>query len=335
MKSASLFLFLLWSALTIKGNFFQFDATDGKKMSRSEYINHWKDEAILQMALHKIPASITLAQGILESADGNSELASKSNNHFGIKCHDDWKGDKVYHDDDSKGECFRKYEHARESFEDHSLFLKRKRYEALFELKTDDYEAWARGLKKAGYATNPQYADLLIRIIEENKLHEFDKEGMKFIKSGELPDGNKAPVAALPNESKKGKGKKNKGDGDVPSEITLGSGRQVKFSENDIKYIIAKKGDSFKSLAEELDMMPWQFKKYNELNDNSSLEEGQIIYLQPKRNKSRESASYLVQEGETLWQISQKFGVKVNKLRKYNNLEENATVKPGETLKLR
>jgi LysM repeat protein len=142
-------------------------------------------------------------------------------------------------------------------------------------------------------------------------------------------------VAALPNESKKGKGKKNKGDGDVPSEITLGSGRQVKFSENDIKYIIAKKGDSFKSLAEELDMMPWQFKKYNELNDNSSLEEGQIIYLQPKRNKSRESASYLVQEGETLWQISQKFGVKVNKLRKYNNLEENATVKPGETLKLR
>jgi len=306
---------------------------DGKKITRSEYINIWKDEAILQMATHRIPASITLAQGILESADGNSELAKRSNNHFGIKCHDDWKGQRVYHDDDQKGECFRKYEHPRESYEDHSIFLMRKRYESLFALKSDDYQEWARGLKKSGYATNPQYAALLIRIIEENNLHEFDREGMKYIKDGKLPDGSKGPVANIPDNHRKGK--KNNSDGDIPSEITIGNGRAILFSDNDIKYIIAKEGDTYSLLAKELDMMIWQFNKYNELKENAVPASGQIIYLQPKRNKSRATDTYIVEEGESLWSISQKLGVKETKLRKRNELSNDAQVKPGDKLRLR
>ena len=147
-----------------------------QNMTRDEYIDKYKDEAIYQMKKYKIPASITLAQGILESGDGNSELAKKSNNHFGIKCHSDWKGERVYHDDDIKDECFRKYNTVRDSYDDHSEFLLRSRYADLFEYALTDYKSWAKGLKKAGYATNPNYAKLLIKIIEENELYKLDNE---------------------------------------------------------------------------------------------------------------------------------------------------------------
>ena len=147
-----------------------------QNMTRYEYIDKYKDEAIYQMKKYKIPASITLAQGILESGDGNSELAKKSNNHFGIKCHSDWQGERVYHDDDKKDECFRKYNKAKDSYDDHSKFSLRPRYAALFEYALTDYKSWAKGLKKAGYATNPNYAKHLIKIIEENELHKLDDE---------------------------------------------------------------------------------------------------------------------------------------------------------------
>ena len=156
-------------------------------MTREEYIDKYKDEAIYQMKKYKIPASITLAQGILESGDGNSELAKKSNNHFGIKCHSYWQGERVYHDDDKKDECFRKYNKVRDSYDDHSEFLLRPRYAALFEYALTDYKSWAKGLKKAGYATNPNYAKHLIKIIEENELHKLDEvevESDKLIFSG-------------------------------------------------------------------------------------------------------------------------------------------------------
>ena len=147
-----------------------------QNMTRNEYIDKYKDEAIYQMKKYKIPASITLAQGILESGDGNSELAKKSNNHFGIKCHSDWQGERVYYDDDKKDECFRKYNKVKDSYNDHSEFLLRPRYAALFEYALTDYKSWAKGLKKAGYATNPNYAKHLIKIIEENELHKLDDE---------------------------------------------------------------------------------------------------------------------------------------------------------------
>ena len=147
-----------------------------QNMTRNEYIDKYKNEAVYQMKKYKIPASITLAQGILESGDGNSELAKKSNNHFGIKCHSDWEGERVYHDDDKKNECFRKYNKVRDSYDDHSEFLLRPRYASLFEYALTDYKSWAKGLKKAGYATNPYYAKHLIKIIEENELHKLDDE---------------------------------------------------------------------------------------------------------------------------------------------------------------
>ena len=154
---------------------------NAQNITRNEYITKYKDEAIYQMIKYKIPASITLAQGILESGDGNSELAKKSNNHFGIKCHSNWEGDRDYHNDDKKNECFRKYNQVKDSFDDHSEFLLKPRYAALFEYPLTDYKSWARGLKKAGYATNPNYAKLLIKIIKENDLDQFDLESNELI----------------------------------------------------------------------------------------------------------------------------------------------------------
>ena len=144
-------------------------------MSRAEYIAKYKDLAVAEMHQYGIPASITLAQGMLESGNGNSELARKSKNHFGIKCHSSWEGKKVYHDDDEAQECFRKYPTVRASFRDHSVFLQRARYANLFELAITDYKAWSKGLKKAGYATNPKYSEILIKIIEDNQLQQYDK----------------------------------------------------------------------------------------------------------------------------------------------------------------
>lgn len=151
--------------------------TFAQNLSRLQYINKYKDEAIRQMHKYKIPASITLAQACLESNDGNSTLARKANNHFGIKCHNGWKGKGFNHDDDQKGECFRRYKNAEDSFVDHSYFLiSGNRYNSLFDLKITDYKAWAHGLKAAGYATNPKYAQLLIDIIEEYKLYRYDTQ---------------------------------------------------------------------------------------------------------------------------------------------------------------
>ena len=144
-------------------------------MSRVEYISKYKDLAVAEMNQYGIPASITLAQGLLESGNGNSELARKARNHFGIKCHNSWEGNKVYYDDDEAQECFRKYPTVAASYRDHSVFLQKARYANLFELAITDYKGWAKGLKKAGYATNPKYAELLIKIIEDNQLHQYDK----------------------------------------------------------------------------------------------------------------------------------------------------------------
>ena len=146
-----------------------------QKLTTEQYIAQFKDEAIRQMKKYRIPASITLAQAILESGNGNSDLAKKLNNHFGIKCHANWQGEKVFHDDDENDECFRKYKTVLDSYEDHSIFLLKDRYLGLFDLPLDDYKGWARGLKKAGYATNPKYDKLLIRVIEENDLDILDK----------------------------------------------------------------------------------------------------------------------------------------------------------------
>ena len=288
------------------------------RISRAEYIASWKDEAILQMREHGIPASITLAQGILESGDGNSDLARKSNNHFGIKCHD-WTGKKVYHDDDKRHECFRKYSTAHESFEDHSAFLKRSRYLFLYDYKATDYKSWAKGLKKAGYATNPKYADLLIRLIEENNLQEYDKQAMNKNYNPKKPS---KPAVAKPTN-----------DGSIV--INLDRGKNIYVSDNNIKYIIAESTTTPEKLSSEMDMGPWQISRYNDLDKRAKIDEGTRIYIQPKRNKSKDHSSHTVATGETLHSISQLYGVKEKRILKYSGLPKNHKVKPGEVLKLR
>lgn len=312
-------------------------SNDGKRLSRGEYIDQWKDEAIYQMVIHKIPASITLAQGILESADGNSELARKANNHFGIKCHSDWKGKKTYHDDDRKGECFRHYRNANESFEDHSLFLQKPRYAQLFDLKITDYKGWAKGLKKCGYATNRQYANLLIRIIEDNDLEQYDKQGIRYIKKGELPNGKtfSEPLAQREDSKSERKNTRKHGQKDLPKEINLEQGRMERTSENNIRYVLGKEGDSVESLANELEVMPWQLKKYNDLGSRTEFGEDEMIYLQPKRNRSRKYKTHTVKEGESIRYISQKYGVKIKKILRRNDLDKNAALKAGMTIRLR
>lgn len=317
-------LFIL-AALLLSGNLYPADA-DGK-ITRQEYINSWKTTAVGNMKQYRIPASIILAQGILESNCGNSKLATEANNHFGIKCHD-WTGEKFYHDDDAKNECFRKYGSAAESYADHAIFLKtRQRYAFLFELDPRDYKEWAYGLKKAGYATNPQYPQLLIKIIEENQLFNYDDENFEDVMEAPLV-AVMPPAAKIESKVKKGQKKS------PPAEVTIFLEREISVSDNKIKFIRAKAGDSPQKIADDLQMGLWQVLRYNDLDKTDRLVEGQVIYLQPKRKKGK-IERHTMKKGETLWEISQIYGVKLSRIYKLNDLEENSRVKEGQVLRLR
>lgn len=284
------------------------------RMSKQEYIERYKEQAIREMHASGVPASITLAQGMLESDYGNSPLAKYANNHFGIKCHKEWTGPTFIQDDDEENECFRKYYSVYDSYRDHSEFLRtRDRYASLFELKTTDYKGWAHGLKKAGYATNPRYADLLIRIIEENKLYEYDR----IIK---LPEEDTVPALAERHHKPQ-----------KPATLTV---RHFEVSENNIKYVRAEKGDTPESIAKRYNLGTWQVLKYNDFSKHQQLLEGDVVYLQPKRNHAAVDY-HVVKPGDTLHSISQKYGVKIKRIMKLNDLEKDARLNPGDTLILR
>ena len=268
----------------------------GQEISRKEYIEKYSSLAVKQMHQYKIPASITLAQGILESNNGNSRLATKANNHFGIKCHG-WEGKKIFADDDKKNECFRNYKNVLESFVDHSLFLnKYSRYEFLFDYKITDYKSWAKGLKKAGYATNNKYPELLIKIIEENKLYQFD--------------------------SKK-----------IDKNLISGK-RNIYMHPNKIKYVISKNQETYKTIAKSLNIKLKQILKYNDDNNQSVLNVGTKVFIQPKRNRSKERI-HVVNNGEDLRTMSQIYGVKMKSLKKRNQLILQNSLNNGDKLRLR
>lgn len=283
-----------------------------KKSTPEDYIATYKDDAIREMQLFRVPASITLAQGMLESDNGNSALAVYANNHFGIKCHKEWTGDTYTQDDDTKDECFRKYTCAYDSYVDHSEFLKtRPRYAGLFELKITDYKGWANGLKAAGYATDPKYASRLIDIIERYKLNEYDKlEGVTPVAAeAQKPEGNKTVAAAGIQH------------------------RQI-FLNNNRKFVVVKSGDSFMKIAQEFEMGVWALYKYNDMNKDSSLKPGQMLYLQPKRNRCPEDKCQ-VKPGQTMHDISQQYGVKMKKLYQYNEMVPGTEPKAGQVIYLR
>ncbi|MFP4023732.1 MAG: glucosaminidase domain-containing protein [Thiohalospira sp.] len=289
-------------------------------LSRQNYIENYKDLAINEMKRTGIPASIKLAQAMLESDNGNSTLARKANNHFGIKCHNGWIGGTIYHDDDERGECFRRYKTVYESYIDHSDFIVHgMRYAFLFEHDPTDYKAWARGLQKAGYATSRTYANLLIKIIEDNQLYVFDRGGtLNFTSNQENePDSDQLNLADVDN-------------------FTVQINKHRVYNKNRIDYIIVKNGDTFKKLTEEFELLSWELYKYNELEEGASLEEGQILYLQPKRNRAEHGFDFhTVSEGETMYKISQMYGIKLKKLYEKNRMEVGTEPEPGQKLWLR
>lgn len=301
----------------------------GQRFTAEEYISEWKEVATRKMKEHGIPASITLAQGLLESGNGNSELARKSNNHFGIKCTPDWTGGRTYHDDDKKDDCFRVYKDATQSYEDHAKFLQRPRYAALFELKPTDYEGWAKGLKKAGYATDPNYPTKLIALIDRYELHKLDK-GIDVTYKPRTSTGTASkPTTTKPAGSKPGRSSRS---GDV---VDFSTGRAVDSFEGRIKYVTTKEGDDFRKLATDLEMTHGMLARWNDMDKNAKLAAGQRIYIQPKRNASKSTSEHVATAGETLWEVSQQYGVKLDKLAKYNGLAEDAQLSAGQKVALR
>ncbi|MCB9171223.1 MAG: glucosaminidase domain-containing protein [Flavobacteriales bacterium] len=297
----------------------------GQRMTAEEYIAQWQEVAVRKMHEHGIPASITLAQGLLESGNGNSELARKGNNHFGIKCTPDWGGGKIYHDDDRRHECFRKYRDAADSFEDHSKFLMKPRYAALFELKTTDYKGWAHGLHKAGYATDPRYPQKLIELIERYQLDKFDEGGRPAARRDPPQEEHRNNAHADPSRGRE----------DGAMTVTIGGTRPIERYDGRIKFVRARAGDTFRSLADEFGMMPGPLARYNDLPKNGAIAEGMVVFLQPKRSRAHDADTHVVREGESLWSISQAHGMKLDKLAEYNGLRTDAPVRPGTTLWLR
>ncbi len=275
------------------------------------------------MKEYGIPASITLAQGILESGSGNSKLARIANNHFGIKCHKDWHGKTFYMDDDEEHECFRKYNKAEDSYRDHSLFLtQRGRYSFLFDYDIKDYKKWAHGLKKAGYATNPKYPQLLIRIIENYELAQYDsgKAGKRKKKKENLVDLAEiaAPVTA-----------------DLIKIDTTATGRQL-YTNNGKKLIIAREGDNYYDIAQEFGIYSWQLYTYNDVSKKHEVRSGELVYLEKKKRKAdKKFKTHIVLEGESMQTISQIYGIKLKRLYSMNNLPEGIQVSAGTKLKVR
>lgn len=275
------------------------------------YINQYRDLAISQMLKYNIPASITLAQGLLESGAGTSELTVKGNNHFGIKCHD-WLGATTYHDDDERHECFRAYNDAYESYEDHSKFLAHQsRYKRLFTLNRTDYKGWANGLKSCGYATNPAYAKKLIGIIELYKLYDYDK-ATKYDK-----------FMVQRSEVKN---------------LSSGGNRHSIHIYNRNYYLTVKVGDTFKSIAKEVGISYKKIAKHNERKKNDKLVEGEIIYLKKKQTKADKvfkDRPHRVKAGESMYSIAQYYGIRLSSLYKMNRLDADYSIKVGDYLKVR
>ena len=275
-----------------------------------DYFDCYKDVAINQMCQYGIPASITLAQGVLESGAGKSELALKSNNHFGIKCNG-WTGRKVYHDDDERDECFRAYDNPLDSYIDHSLFLKNsQRYSRLFQLKRTDYKGWAKGLKACGYATSPTYATRLIEIIELYGLDKYDRG-----------DCNSSFQPSLSS--------------DQPVFQTT-QHQIIPFNDN--FYVVARQGDTFQSIGNDVNVDYRRLAKFNERDKDDPVEEGERIWLKKKRRhapKEYKGYVYRVVAGDSMYGIAQRFGIRLKYLYKMNNLSPDYIIQVGDPLRIR
>lgn len=318
MKKLNLSI-LLCLVLTTKFLFAQSSSTV------REYIAQYKDIAISEMLRTGVPASITLAQGIHETEAGQSDLVRRSNNHFGIKCKEDWNGERVYHDDDARGECFRKYDDPAQSYKDHSDFLKnRPHYASLFKLDPTDYEAWAYGLRKAGYATNPQYAHLLIKIIKDYDLQQYTM--MALNKKISVSDTQMVVKANV--ESNRANDNNN-----PVSEVKQNSYPEGIFKLNETQVVYVPKGISFLAIAEKFSISLPRLFEYNDMKPQEVTAKDQLIYLQRKR-KTGINETHRVAAGETIYDIAQAEGIRLDDLLEYNSLKADMQPETGEILQL-
>lgn len=301
-------------------------AAQAKSAAYLEYIERYHRIAIMHQQQYGIPASITLAQGLLESRAGRSRLAVQGNNHFGIKCHGKrWNGGKIYADDDAPDECFRSYHSADDSFEDHARFLKQRRYAPLFELKVTDYKGWARTLRKCGYATDKRYADKLIDIIETYELYRYD--------TGQ-------PVIAKPKHLEGDESLQHSIDSQIFEEIT--STHEI-VKRNGLYCVIAKEGDTYSSIAEEFGMRSRKLASFNDRgwrNRNDKIATGSIVYIEEKHDAATDHPTgiYVTRTGDTSYGISQQFGIKLKSLCKLNRLStgnSNRSLKAELKIRLR
>jgi LysM repeat protein len=311
--------------ITILVSVFSFTAL-AQRLTIEEYVEQFKDIAMNEMRRSGVPASITLAQGILESENGNSELVKKSNNHFGIKCKSNWAGESVTHDDDANGECFRAYTNAGDSYRDHSDFLKaNQRYASLFNLDPSDYAAWARGLKKAGYATNPRYPELLIKYIEQNNLQQYS-----LLVLNKLPETDVAADIAAANENKitpQVAASDYKPVSDIQNAVISADAGKI-ISINNTKCVFVKKGTSLLVIADKNNISLSKLMEFNDMMEEGLLAKDQYIYL-AKKSKTGDQQFYIIQSGETLKDVAQLTGVQLKYLLAYNSLTEAAKANAG------
>lgn len=338
---------ITWSLFLILLSESQPSAQTMTTLNIPAYIEKFSDVAVRHMVEYGIPASITLAQGILESAAGTSELATQANNHFGIKCHD-WHGDTYTYDDDSKGECFRKYKDAVESYEDHALFLtKRPRYAGLFSLDKMDYKAWARGLKVAGYATLPLYAEKLVGYIEKYQLFKYDSIAWKMLKNQQTAGDNKtetntsvAPSQTAASEASAGLQKTETAHRisvqkmeERRDDLHKTQPRKVEMY-NGLRAVYARPGDTQASLAREFEMAEWQIRRYNDLQHGEIPAPGSLIYLEARYEQHPHLEKVSTEQEENWRRLADRYGLKLEALKKLNPQVEEP-IPPGVEIILR
>ena len=310
------------------------------RQTREEYISRYMPIAIAHMERYGIPASITMAQGILESDCGNSLLSMKSNNHFGIKCKRNWTGDKVYHDDDAKGECFRSYPSVEASYRDHAEFLdSQPRYDSLFAYSSDDYKSWARGLKAAGYATAPDYAQRLIRIIEENQLYLLDRPDGERLYASRMgrkvtdPEGWFADQSSVEPVS----GSSSAIDPDnYRVTINAHNGYNV-YATNGVHYVLAKEGDTFENIGRKFRLSPRNLRKFNDLKDKKAQPvPGEAVYIERKRKRwEGNSRHHICRQGETAYSVGQSYAIRTRSIEKLNKLRKDEELAAGREIRIK
>lgn len=341
MKPAGLIISLL-ICLTVS-------ASQVPKSDRSPqeiYVSQFATLAVEEMYRSGVPASITLAQGLLESRYGQSELAVKGNNHFGIKCHNNWNGKKIYYDDDRKGECFRKYPSPEQSYRDHSDFLRyRERYKFLFDYKITDYKSWAHGLKKAGYATDPTYASKLIRIIEDYRLYEYDRKPASFARSDRKAKAKaktktkaKSPKVVIPDVLPESPSQIETSEplaDEQRQDFHFSMSRQI-YTRNGVPFVKAMEGETYSGIAAANNLFLREILRFNDLEDEKPLSPGTEVYLKQKKGQAVKGLEkHVVEEGETMRSIAQRYGVRLKNLYKLNGMAEHDVLREGDILKLR